>query len=396
MGRQFRSHVTLPDGRAIGYSLKKRAKWFRVKFIGPDGKWVERATRRNVKGDALDAAKEIIREAFLPPPSPQVKNASWDAALEHLDSTPDLRPSSIVGYRKALNALRREFPDLEGPADVTEEIAHRFKRQFQAGTYARGKADNAKRYKRSAETCKTWLRSLRSLWRKHFKPFKLVTENPWLEVTYPNSNRGKRVRVPSEEIVQAFFKWLHEKYPAWELLRLFVTVKMLMGCRTFDLCKARTIELKGNTLTLSAEATKSREARTVELPEDVVADLRRLAGPTWLWERSVEETKQYRPSHRMRNRTEYRPSTWKWQIENIFGEFSEGRPPDERLRPHDLRARAFTRVADKTQNVDQTARIMGVDPQTARHYIDAKKAIGGSNVLRELADELRPGAVPEK
>lgn len=61
-----------------------------------------------------------------------------------------------------------------------------------------------------------------------------------------------------------------------------------------------------------------------------------------------------------------------------------------RLRPHDLRARAFTVVAAATQSVDATARAMGADPQAARHYLDAAKAFDGSGNLKQAADLLRP------
>ena len=39
-----------------------------------------------------------------------------------------------------------------------------------------------------------------------------------------------------------------------------------------------------------------------------------------------------------------------------------------------------------TQIVDATAQAMGVDPQTARHYLDAAKAFDRSEILRKAAD----------
>ena len=196
-------------------------------------------------------------------------------------TTSDLRPDSIRGYKTAVAALRRTVPGLTGPAGVTAEVAHRFKREFLSGTYARGKASDARTYKRSPTSCRSYQRSLRSLWSKHFKPLGYIKDNPWLDVPYPNTPRGRRVRVPSEEVVNEFFAWLAKKHPGWDLPRLFVTVKMLAGCRTLDLCKAKTADLGRDSLTLAAEATKTREARTVPLPADVVADLRRAAGPKW-------------------------------------------------------------------------------------------------------------------
>jgi integrase len=310
-----------------------------------------------------------------------------------LAGPPDLRPDSIRGYKTAVAALRRTVPGLTGPAGVTAEVAHRFKREFLSGSYARGKASDARTYKRSPTSCRTYQRSLRSLWSKHFKPLGYVKDNLWLDVPYPNSPRGRRVRVPSEDAVKAFFAWLAKKHPGWELPRVFVTVKMLPGCRALDLCKARTADLARDSLMLAAEATKTREARTVPLPADVVADLRRLAGPTWLWEHSVEEAKSQRPNPKALSRTDYDPSTWRWTIQNLFREFNQGRTPKTQLRPHDLRARAFTLVVAATQSVDATAEAMGSDPQTARHYMEAAKAFDRSEILRKAADLLRPAIV---
>jgi integrase len=228
------------------------------------------------------------------------------------------------------------------------------------------------------------------LWQKHLKPLGHVFDNPWLDVPYPNSPRGKRVRVPSEEAINAFFNWLAKKHPGWELPRLFVEVKMLAGCRTLDLCKARTSDLAEDTLTLSAETTKTREARIVPLTQEVIDSLRRESGPTWLWEHSLEQSKKYRPNPRTQGLSGYNPSMWRWTIQNLFREFNKSRPGESPLRPHDLRARAFTIIALETQSIDATAHAMGADPQTARHYLDAAKAFDRTAILRNTARQLLP------
>jgi hypothetical protein len=168
-----------------------------------------------------------------------------------------------------------------------------------------------------------------------------------------------------------------------------VQVKMLAGCRTLDLCKAKTADLGDEALTLAASATKTREARTVPLPPETAA-LRRLAGPVWLWERSVEVSKERRWSPRVAKNSEYDPSTWRWTVQNLFREFNKSRPGKPKLRPHDLRARAITLVAAATQNVDATSQALGLDPQTARHYLDAAKAFDRAEILKKAAGLLLP------
>jgi hypothetical protein len=400
MPRRAAAELPLPDGSMLGVGFKDRDGYLYAQFRHPDGKYREHGTGKPTKGwrpgqrapvDALDAAARIIARVYSPALPPDPKRVTWEKALADLDKTPDLRPDSIRSYRCAVAALRRTIPELTGPATVTAAAAHRFKREILSGTYARGKASDAAQYKRTPTSCRTYLRSLRSLWSKHFKPLGYVKENVWLDVPYPNAPKGRRVRVPSEEVVGEFFAWLGEKHPGWELPRLFVTVKMVAGCRTIDLCRAKSADLGRDSLTLTAEATKTREARTVPLQPDVVKALRRVAGPVWLWGRSVEESKKQRPNPKVQARTEYDPSTWRWTIQNLFREFNQGRPAKSRLRPHDLRARAFTLTAAMTQSVDATAEAMGADPQTARHYLEAAKAFDRSAILRKAADLLRGG-----
>ena len=208
-------------------------------------------------------------------------------------------------------------------------------------------------------------------------------------MSYLNAPRGKRVRVPDEAAVTAFFGWLDGRHPMWALPRLFVTVKMLAGCRTLDLCKTLTADLATDGLTLSAEATKTREARRVPLPADVLAEVRANAGGVWLWEQAAKECRVHRPTHIDGHAGGYSPWSWRNTVQNLFREFNKGRPASGRLRPHDLRARAITLVAAATQSVDATAQAMGVDAQTARHYLDAKKAFDGSSILRAAQEALR-------
>jgi hypothetical protein len=82
--------------------------------------------------DRREAAAREHREALPARPT-------WDVVLADLDKTPDLRPDSVRGYRTAVNALRKVLPGVASPADLTPEMAHRFKREVLSGTYARAR-----------------------------------------------------------------------------------------------------------------------------------------------------------------------------------------------------------------------------------------------------------------
>ncbi len=403
MARHGRFPFILPDGRTIRGNFLIRGRYLKTRFPHPGqpGKYVETATgietpkgftvKKEPPADWFTESARIIADAYRPalaskPTEPDP--ATWDAVLAHIRTTPDLRPDSIRAYVAAIQAIRKILP-AQSPAEITVQDADRFKREFQQGTYARGHANDATRFTRSPTSCRTYLRCLRSIWKKHLKPAGFVNSNPWLEIAYPNTPKGKRVRLPDEDAVTALFEWFATRFPSWELPALFVKVKMLAVCRTLDLCKAKSADLTGNVLTLSAEASKTRTARNMELPPDLASRLHAMKGATWLWERSVAESKVHRAANTTKAREDYQPTTWKHTIENLFREFNAGRDPKARVRPHDLRARGMTMLAIGTGSVDAVAEAVGCDVQTARHYLDASKAFNGMEILKRMAPILR-------
>lgn len=395
MARTAKFSFLLSDQKTrVGYSLKWRDKIVCVQFPHPTiaGKYIELSTGCTTETDAHTEAAKLVLRHYAPTLPIDGTKFTWDQAIDHLKGTPDLRPDSIRGYVTAVRAVRAII-EVKAPSDITEELAHRFKREFLKGTFARGKASDAAQYTRTPTSCTTYLRSLRSLWQRHWKAAGFVRSNPWLEVPYPNQPKGKRVRLPEEDSVSALLQWLATRYPNWELPALFVQTKLVAGCRTLDLCKAKSADLDGEQLTLSAAVTKTRTARSIPLPADLARKLHQIKGPVWLWEQYVADVTVHRPV-KSGNPTEYDPSTWRWTVQNLFREFNEKRSVKEKVRPHDLRARAITLVAAATQSIDATAEALGVDPQTARHYLDASKAFKGTELMKKFASVLLPQNAP--
>ena len=387
MGRRADHQFTLPDGRLVGYDLTRPGRVRRVRFLDPDGKRVELSTGCRTEADAHVEAAKIVLKTYFPKPDSLPGRATWDTALAELAATPGLRPDSVRGYAVAVRAFRATVPGTRGPAEVTPELAHRFKRLYLTGRTKRGKASDARTYARSPATCRTYLRSLRSLWNTHFRELGYVRDNPWAGVPYPEVER-KAVKAPAEDRVAEFFAWLGARYPGWPLVRLFCEVKALAGCRTLDLCLVRSEQVAGGRLTFTAAQTKHRKERAVALPPDLFAALRALAGPTYLWERYTADARVHRPGPR--NKPEFAPKTLYWAVTNIFREFNRARP-GTRLKPHDLRKRAITLTAMASQNVDATAQAIGIDPQTARrYYLDAQAAFNADDLMRRMAGLLRP------
>ena len=386
MARKAAETFTLPDGRVVGWGLKTRRGILRVQFQGPDGTRLEISTGCTRRADAYTEAAKIVLRTYDPTvPVANPGKLSWAQAAAYIRATPDLSPESVRNYTLALAVIRKHYPTTKGPGEITPALAERWKREYLSGTYT--KTPGGKEYRRSPVTCTTYLRTLRSLWSKHFK--RSVAANPWREVDYPNEPRRKRVKMPADLTIAELLTYFKTRYPNWETPLLFVRVKMLAGCRTLDLCRVPSSDLTDTTLTL--RHTKDRGVRQVPLPDDLAVKLHSLKGPAWLWERSLEESKTYRKSVKTASRAEYQPKTWAHTIAGIFREFSDSRVPGaERVRPHDLRARAITLVAKATGSVDATAEALGLDPQTARHYLDRSKAFDGQEVIRKLSDKLLP------
>lgn len=387
MARPASHTFQLSDGRVVGYGLTNRSGPYRVRFTGPDGRRWEESTGFEDKNKAIVRAAQIILKAFHPTPTADPKKATWETALKELRATPNLRPDTLRNYKTTINVFRQTIPDTTGPGEVTTDHATRFKRLYMGTPGRQGKP-------RSPNSCRTWMRSLRSLWNQHFKELGYVVGNPWEEVEYPDGTR-KTVRIPDADHFDTFLTWLSARYPDWPLIHLFVRVKGLLGCRTWDVCQLLASDLRPGKLFIRPEIDKTKTGRLVPLPADVFTELSKLAeGQTWLWGRYTEDARVHRWG--TRNKAHFDPQTLKWAIGNIFREYNKAHP-DKVVKPHDLRRRAITLTVLATKDVDGTGHALGVTPQTARrYYVDASKAHDTDELLSRMAGvlDLKPVTKP--
>src|SRR5207249_3953004 len=109
----------------------------------------------------------------------------------------------------------------------------------------------------------------------HLRDLGLVTDNPWTNVKRPRLPKRKPV-IPTEDAVSTLFGWIDQRFPGWELARLFVELKSISGCRLNDLCQFRSEQLKGDNLTITPDQDKTHRERTIPLPPDLAARLHAL------------------------------------------------------------------------------------------------------------------------
>jgi integrase len=290
---------------------------------------------------------------------------------------------------KAGQVIRETIqPAPASPDQITPDLANRFGRLFLGGTYSRGKASDAKQYRRSPTTLASHIRNLSALW-THFRDLALVRDNPWKDVRPPKTDK-KRKPVPEEADIESFFAWVRKRYPKWERLHAILELKAMSGCRTLDIVQLRSEQLRAGRVVWTPNQTKQREGRAVLVPDELFGRLVRIAGPVYLWEGFLEDLKEYRPS-KNRPPEKFDPMTVYWVLGNIFREYSDAHPGRRRLTPHALRRRAITLVTVTTQSVDATAAAIGINPATARaYYLDAQRAFNTDEVFKNTAGALIP------
>ncbi len=403
MPRRAEFYTQLGDGpkaQSIGYSTTERDGFLGVRFIGPDGKRLEKMTACKKK-DAnfhIEAAKIIVK-AFVKQPElfPQHVNFE-DALTEVIKTSADLRPATILQFRKSIKMLRTVLNADDklavkpiGPSDITPELASRFGRLFLSTKYTRGSSKIER--KRSPVTLSFYLRGLSSLWGQ-FQELGYVQSNPWANVRRPQLEKKDKY-VPTEEEIEAFFAWIGAKYPTWERLDSLLKLKLLSGCRTADICQLKSDQLRNGQLVFDPSQTKTKTGRTVPLPEDLFNTLQRLAGPEWMWDGWNDDVRKFRPS---KNKVpdQFQASTVYCVLANIFREYSDNHPSQPRLAPHAFRRRAITVMVTETQSVDLTAQALGVNPLTARtYYLDAQRAFNTADAFKIATEKLLPKNPPK-
>jgi integrase len=402
-GRRARYTFPLQNGKTVGANFKVRGRLFYTQFPHPTaaGQYIELSTGVIVPKH-FDAAKDppadwftetakLIVRHYTPTLPTDPKRVTWAQVLKELPGSVDLRKRSLDVYRSIIRLLCEYVPETKGPGDISPELAKSFRSKYAAGTWRRGKSEDARTYKRQPKTIDNAIRRLSGLW-GHLRAMGYANSNPWEEVPRPTIPKKLPV-APTEEDVTNFFKWLDAKH--WEMMSAFLRVKALAGCRTADLCqvKSNQFDAKNGVLTIDYTQDKTHRTRSIPLPATLSTVLDRIKGPEYLWESYTESAKIHRPGRR--NKDEFSPQTLYWAVLDLFEKYRKAYPERPPIRSHDLRRRAITLTVAATQSVDSAAEALGVHPTTARrHYIDSKAAFNSTELLKKMASVLVPPGSP--
>lgn len=381
--RRSRSETCiLSDGRRIRFSLKRRSRdpCYLAYFRGPDHRRKERSTKEANKRRATDAAIALISEEYAPRLPKQ--DPSWDEAIEtmrrHMRAE-NLRPGTIQQYEIVVGQVRKAYPNLHGPGQITPALAQEFK-------ILRLEA------KRAPRTVAGNLDNLNIVYGHWWRDTcKILAENPFAAVEPPKQEkRPPRVIEPDE--LQQFVAWLSSKWDEWRLPELFLEIKNLTGCRIGELAKTPTTNLKDGRLCFEATTTKGRKQRAVKLPHTIYDEVRSLAGKNYVFEAFSE---QLRAIHLRRGRKHYaamlgdfRPERLINWLEDQTTEYFKLNPKAKKFRLHNFRGTAMSRARMAGVSYDDAAVAFGCNPQTMReHYV----ALDELTISDRVMDSIQNG-----
>ncbi len=151
--------------------------------------------------------------------------------------------------------------------------------------------------------------------------------------------------------------------------------------------KSSQFDPRTGSLLITPAQDKTNQERRVVLPPELTAELDRVKGPTYLWERYCEDTAVYRPGRR--RATVFQPLVMYHAVQSIFREYGHA-VPQHKIKTHDFRRRAITLISSMVGgDMTKVSEALGVSIETAqRIYLDKKRVANAEEVQRQSAEVL--------
>lgn len=372
----------LGDGRRVPFSLKRRERdpFYLVCFRSPKGTRLEKSTKEVNQKRAVEAAGPVIRQEYEP--KALALWITWDEAVDRLTKAlneNNNKARTLKDYLSTIRVVREAYPESRGPQDITSPLAKQFKTRYQAAT-------------KSAYTVANRLNKLSVIWNKWFiETLELLTANPWEDVPPPKLEKLTPRLLTLEEI-EAFLTWLDRRWYGWQTPRLFFTVKGMVGCRLGELCSLRSTQLQDGRIVFPPDATKGRKERKALLPADIFAELKKVAGPVYLWERYTDARREILTKRKQSKASRVRPfdpiRLERWmqkQIQRYLKENRQAKP----FSAHDFRRQAMTAAYQAGVSLDRASTAFGCNPNTMRaFYLSLDETAIADEVLGKIQAKM--------
>jgi integrase len=135
-------------------------------------------------------------------------------------------------------------------------------------------------------------------------------------------------------------------------------------------------------LTFTSETTKGRKERSPLLPTGLYRELKRIAGPTYVFERFADELRQRQIGRAV---GPFKPKQLKKWLERQLREYRKANFNAKKFKLHNYRATAISRAREAGIAPADAAIAFGVDPRTAQQHYTALDELAVSDaVFRKL------------
>ncbi len=214
---------------------------------------------RKVKWEELNGLRETPPEPE--PESTVAPKPTWQECRERIEELmkgDNCRPKSIARVLEKFKILERMFPQILSPADVTDDIASKFKCQRMAAGL-------------SAWTVDGDIAALKTAFGNRLK--KLIPSNPFSDVTAPICDEPD-IRIVTARESASLFQWLSERWNNWQLPMIYLQVASLLGWRATETASITEKDLLDDGFVRArAESTKGRKFKYGWLPQELYARL---------------------------------------------------------------------------------------------------------------------------
>lgn len=355
-------------------------------------------TGDRTQAEALQKVKWAEVNGLLPKPEPEPEpeapGPTWDdcrAALQRAMEADNSRPSYVYDALMVLDTLRRTFPDVLSPADVTPEMANEYKRR---------RAEDERGL--SPWTIRSDVSVLKAIFGKWLgRECGLLKSNPFENVRPPRCD-DPEVRIVSAEETADLFAWLATRWNDWRLPLVYLEIAAIVGWRATELASIRTEDvLPDGFIRVVAGTSKTRKQKIGRLPEALHNELKALAADGWAFGRFSDELRRLlyvwkrRPHHaaKIKGFSPERLVGWMQDELQRYNDekrkaAAEADPPAtwEGFTLHDFRRTAITGLQMSGVSEKDTSIQVGATPEVIRKHYERmdQMAIASRNLDRRL------------